>query len=37
MERFNEADVLAGKLVTPTSRTKMLVNKALGPVQQPGN
>ncbi|WP_208300404.1 exo-alpha-sialidase [Prosthecobacter fusiformis] len=31
MHRFTEADILAGKLVTPASKTKMLVNKATGP------
>ncbi|MEZ0276430.1 MAG: exo-alpha-sialidase, partial [Roseimicrobium sp.] len=31
MARFTEEDILAGKLVSPGSQTKMLVSKALGP------
>lgn len=30
LHRFTEADILAGKLVTPGSQTKMMVSKALG-------
>ncbi len=29
MARFNEADILAGKLVTPTSKLKMLISRPL--------
>ena len=32
MHRFTEADILAGKLITPGSEIKMMVSKATGPV-----
>jgi len=31
MARFTEEDVMAGTLISPGSKTRMLVSKALGP------